>query len=113
MLRHAGHVVEKLRFGISAEVRGLDFRGRKIGHKCLDVVDAVISHADRPGGEAAVAAGFLLGCGFQHENFGAALARRQCCAEGGVTRAHYNHVGYLLTHQRSRDIRRLDSYSAA
>ena len=61
VLRDARHVVKELVGGVGAEIGGFDFRGREIGHQRLDVVDAVIDDADRAGGEAAVAAGFVFG----------------------------------------------------
>ena len=83
-LGDARHVVEELVLRVGAEIGGVDFRLRKIGDQRLDVVDAVIDDAHGARGEAAVAAGFFVGRGFEHEHGGALLARGERCAIGGV-----------------------------
>ena len=92
ILRNARHVVEELVGGIGAEIRGLDFRRREVGHQRLDVVDAVIDDADRARGEAAVAAGFVLGRRFAHDDLGALLLRRQRRAERRIAGADNDHI---------------------
>src|SRR5438034_5133760 len=85
MLRHARHVVKELVGGVGAEIRGGDLRLGKVGDQHLDVVDAVIDHADRARGEAAVAAGFVLRRRLQHQHRGALLLRRERRAKRGIT----------------------------
>ena len=74
-LGDARHVVEELILRVGAEIGGVDFGLREIGNQRLDVVDAVVDDAHRARGEAAVAAGFVLGRGFEHQHGGACLAR--------------------------------------
>src|SRR5262249_31729679 len=54
VLRDARHVVEELVGGVGAEIGLLDFLFGQVGDQRLDVVDAVVDHADRARGEAAV-----------------------------------------------------------
>jgi hypothetical protein len=98
MLRHQRHVVEKLCGGVGAEIRARDFRRREIGHERLDVVDAVIDHADRTGSEAAVAAGFFFRRRFEHEHTGASFLRRERGTERGVAGADNDHIGIEFAH---------------
>ena len=86
-LGDARHVVEELILRVGAEIGAVDFRLREIGDQRLDVVDAVIDDAHGARGEAAVAAGFFVGRGFEHEHGGALLARGERGAIGGVAAA--------------------------
>src|SRR6202034_164879 len=60
MLRQTGHVVVELLRRIGTEIRALHLGRSEIGDKGLDILDAIIDHADRAGGEAAVATRLLL-----------------------------------------------------
>ena len=92
VLRHARHVVEELVGRVGAEIGLAISCAREIGDQRLDVVDAVIDDADRAGGEAAVAAGLVLGRRFEHQHPGALLLRRQRGAERGVAGADHDHI---------------------
>ncbi len=70
----------------------------EIGHQRLDVVDAVIDDADRTRGEPAVAAGFIFGRSFQHDDFGALLLRGERGAERRITGTDNNHIRSLTWH---------------
>ena len=98
VLRHPRHVVEELVGRVGAEIRGIDFRWRQVGHQRLDVVDAVIDDADRAGGEAAVAAGLVLRRRLEHQHLGALLLRRQRRAERRIAGADDDHIRNLIWH---------------
>ncbi len=98
MLGDARHVVEELVLRVGAEIGGGDLLLGKIGDQLLDVVDAVVDHAHRAGGEAAVAAGLVLRRRLQHAHRGALLARRQRGAEGGVAGADDDDIDFIHGH---------------
>src|SRR5262249_50217212 len=98
ILRPPRHVVEKLLSGIGAEIGGGDFLVREVRDQCLDVVDAVVNHAHRPRGEAAVAAGFLLRRRLQHQHRGALFLRRQRRAKRRIAGAHDDDIGLRACH---------------
>ena len=93
---HAEHVVEEIVFGIDAEVGVGDFILAEVGHHLLQVFDAVVDEADRPGGEPAIAASLGFGRAFQDGDAGALLLCRQCRAHGGIAGADHNHVIAVL-----------------
>ncbi len=97
VLRHLRHVVEEFLGGVGAEVGLLDLLLGEVRDQRLDVVDAVIDHADRSGGEAAVTAGLVLWRRFQHHDLRALLLRRQRRAERRIAAAHHDHV--VLSHR--------------
>src|SRR5262249_10569620 len=96
VLRHPRHVVEELLGRVGAEVGGVDLGLGEVGDQRLDVPDAVVDYADRAGGDAAVAARFLLRRGFEHHYLGALLLRRQRRAERRIAAAHHDDV--ILRH---------------
>src|SRR6516162_145414 len=107
VLGDARHVIEELLAGIGAEIGGRDFLLGEIRHQCLDVVDAVVDDAHGARGKSAVAAGFLLRCGLQHDHRGALLFGRERRTKSRVASAHHNHIRLRFGHAPS------PSYSAA
>src|SRR5262249_37335822 len=75
-----------------------DLLRREVGHQRLDVVDAVVDHPYRSGGEAAVAAGFLLRRRLQHQHLGALLLRRERRAERRIAAADDDDIRFQLRH---------------
>jgi len=72
----AAHVVEKLFLGVGAEVGLRNLLVGEIRHQRAQVIDAVIDAAERAGGEAAVAAGFIFRRALQHQHRHSLLGRR-------------------------------------
>ena len=90
---HPAHVVEELVPGVGAEIRVGDFILGEIGHQRLEIIDAVIDAAERPGGEPAVAAGLRFRCALEHEHGDAMLGRRERRAERGIAGADHDDIG--------------------
>ena len=73
VLGHAEHVIEKLVFGVGAEIRRLDLRLGQVRHHRLKILQPVIGKTDRARGKAGVTAAHILRRAFEDENLGAVL----------------------------------------
>ena len=94
----AEHVVIELVGGVGAEVGALDLLLGQVRHDRLEVVDAVVDAAERPRGEARIAAHQLLRRALDHQHAGAVLARRQRRAERRIAGADHHHIPLLPRH---------------
>src|SRR5690606_31843732 len=70
---NARHVVEELVLRIGTEVGALDLFPREVGDHLLQVLDAVVGDAEKPRGEARVAARLVLGRALEDQD---TLARK-------------------------------------
>ena len=89
---NAAHVVEEFLLRVGAEVGFGDFLVGQVRHQPAQVLDPVIDAAERAGGEAAVAAGFLFRRALQHEHGDTLLGGGECCAKRRIAGADDDHI---------------------
>ena len=85
------HVVEELLFGVGAEVGSRHLFVRQVDER-PQVVDAVVGDAEQPGGEARVAAGFVLGRAFEDQDLSTRLRCGQRRAQRRVAATDDDHI---------------------
>jgi hypothetical protein len=97
-LGDAKHVVEKLVFGVGAEIGGRDFLVRQIRYHGLQIVKPTIGKAHGARGKAAVAAAQILRRAFQDQHAGATLAGRKRRAKRRIAGTDDDDIVILLLH---------------
>src|SRR5581483_9670452 len=86
------HVVEELVLRVSAEIRLRDLLVREVGHQRAQILDAIIDAAESAGGEAAVAAGFILRGALDDQHRHIMLGGGECRAERRITGTDHDYI---------------------
>ena len=88
----AAHVVEEFLLGVGTEVGLGDLLIGQVRHQRAQILDAIVDAAEGAGGEAAIAAGFVLRRALQHQHRHALLGGRQRRAKRRIAGADDNHI---------------------